>query len=189
MEEFESIKQEEPGVDTEIVEDATPIVVNNTHDMDKNDEMATAPINVNNLGGTQTTTTGPTTRSAVSNSIKQRRMLKELDTSYNKINDLRVTGDTSVSPMRMNTRSTSSTHFVVPYDPVAVYETSNEGGEKVEQHFHFCYNTAVQSDPGEPRSFKQAMASEEKEWWTKAIISEINNFLKRQAWKFVKKAM
>ena len=57
----------------------------------------------------------------------------------------------------------------------------------VVQFYHFCYNTAVQSDPGEPRSFKQAMQSKEWEWWKKAITSEINNFLKRNAWEFVKK--
>ena len=72
-------------------------------------------------------------------------------------------------------------------DPIAIAATTNEGGEMVEAHYHFCYNTAIQSDPGEARSYKQAMQSEEREWWSKAVIAEINNFLKRKAWKFVKK--
>ena len=31
------------------------------------------------------------------------------------------------------------------------------------------------------------MESKDKIWWEKAITSEINNFLKRKAWKFVKR--
>ena len=122
------------------------------------------------------------------------RMVKELDTSYNNINDLRVTGDTNVNQVRI-TRSQSSLNMVIPdiydviaEDGIAVYDSTNEGGETVQHNIHFCYNTSVQSDPGEPKSFKQAMQSTEKEWWTRAVKSEINNFLKRNAWKFLKRS-
>ena len=68
-------------------------------------------------------------------------------------------------------------HDIYADDAVAVYESKNDGGEVVQHDIHFCYNTAVQSDPGEPKSFKRAMETSEKEWWSKAIISEINNFV------------
>ena len=48
-------------------------------------------------------------------------------------------------------------------DGIAVYDSTNEGGETVQHSIHLCYNTSVQSDPGEPKSFKQAMQSMEKE--------------------------
>ena len=67
-----------------------------------------------------------------------------------------------------------------------MYETKNEGGETIVLHFHFCFNTEIQSEPGEPKTFLQAMQTNERSWWTKAIISEINNFLKLEAWKFLK---
>ena len=120
---------------------------------------------------------------------KPRRMLRELETSYNNLNDARVTGITTVQPIRI-TRSQATANVMVPTffdEPTAVLETEDEVGRLVEQHIHFCYNTAVQSDPGEPKTFRQAMESDEAKWWKLAVTSEINNFLKRDAWKFVKK--
>ena len=54
-----------------------------------------------------------TLKSAMKKSTRGKRMLNELATSYNDINDLRVTGDTNVNPVRI-TRSRASTHYVVP---------------------------------------------------------------------------
>ena len=46
---------------------------------------------------------------------------------------------------------------------------------------HAC----IQSDPGEPTSWKEALYGPERDWWLKSTISEFNNFLSRKAWKFV----
>jgi hypothetical protein len=47
------------------------------------------------------------------------------------------------------------------------------------------YNSTLNSDPGEPKSFKEALQGNEKEQWTQSIKNEINNFLKRNAWEKV----
>ena len=78
---------------------------------------------------------------------------------------------------------------VTEASPIAVVETINDGGVRVERHIHFCFATAIHSDPGEPKTFKEAMNSKERELWKHAVISEINNFLSRKAWKFVKRSL
>jgi hypothetical protein len=47
------------------------------------------------------------------------------------------------------------------------------------------YNTSLVSDPGEPKSYKQAMNGPEKEKWKESIKQEFDNFLSRNAWKKV----
>ena len=167
--------EENEGVDEKYnkVPEVTPIVVE-----DELDKTGVAENNNNNNQVNQYTQ-------------KARRMLKELETSYNDINDVRVTGDTAVNPVGIITRSRANRVQESNYtaiEPYAVYESTNEGGERVIQQFHFCFNTAIQSDPGEPKTFKQAMQSEDWEMWSKAIKAEINNFLSRDAWQFVKRA-
>ena len=46
---------------------------------------------------------------------------------------------------------------------------------------HAC----IQSDPGEPTRWREALEGPEREWRMRATTSEFNNFLKRGAWKFV----
>ena len=46
-------------------------------------------------------------------------------------------------------------------------------------------HTCIQSDPGEPTRWQDALNGPEREWWLKATIAEFNNFLIRGAWKFV----
>ena len=46
---------------------------------------------------------------------------------------------------------------------------------------HMC----IQSDPGEPTRWQDAFNGPEREWWLKSTIAEFNNFLGRNAWKFV----
>ena len=92
--------------------------------------------------------------SAMRKPTRGKRMLQELATSYSDINDLRVTGDTDVNSVTI-TRSKAPTHFVVPNENTLMnteYDSKNEGGDDIVQFYHFCYNTAVQSDPGEPKS-------------------------------------
>ena len=50
---------------------------------------------------------------------------------------------------------------------------------------NFLFHTCIQSDPGTPHDWKLALKGEHKEWWTKSICAEFNNFLTRTAWKFV----
>ena len=45
-----------------------------------------------------------------------------------------------------------------------------------------AYNTAVTSDEGDPRTFKEAMACKNAALWTLSAIAEVNNFLYCKAW-------
>ena len=49
------------------------------------------------------------------------------------------------------------------------------------------YHTCIQNDDGTPDTWKKALNGDHKEEWSKATISEFNNFLKRGAWKLVRK--
>ena len=102
---------------------------------------------------------------------KLSRMVSELQTSYNNINDLRVTVNTYVSKIKI-TRNSNSINMIVPTyvsadDAITVCESKNEGGEVELHDVHFCFNTSVQSYPGEPKSLKKEMKIPEEEWWAK----------------------
>lgn len=47
------------------------------------------------------------------------------------------------------------------------------------------HHTCIQNDDDTPTSWKIALNGDEKEFWSKATISEFNNFLRRGAWKLV----
>ncbi len=47
------------------------------------------------------------------------------------------------------------------------------------------FNTSLNSDPGEPKSMKEALSGPNSKEWEKSIRNEIENFLKRKAWKKV----
>ena len=50
---------------------------------------------------------------------------------------------------------------------------------------HFMFNTAVASDSGEPKTFKEVLELEdpvEKERWTKLVVNEARNFIQRNTW-------
>jgi hypothetical protein len=49
----------------------------------------------------------------------------------------------------------------------------------------FLMHTCIQSDPGEPKTWREALEGKEREWWLRATTLGFNNFLKRGAWKFV----
>ena len=49
----------------------------------------------------------------------------------------------------------------------------------------FLMHSCIQSDPGEPTSWKEALDGPEREWWIKSITAEFNNFISRGAWEFV----
>ena len=50
------------------------------------------------------------------------------------------------------------------------------------------YTMEIVSDENTPKTIKEALGSRDKEFWIKSAISEVNNFLKRESWKFVRKA-
>jgi len=39
------------------------------------------------------------------------------------------------------------------------------------------YNTSLNSDPGEPTTYQEALNGPERDWWTAASIAEVNNVL------------
>ena len=45
----------------------------------------------------------------------------------------------------------------------------------------FLFHTCIQSNPGEHKSWKEALNSPKREWWLKSITAEFNNFLSRGA--------
>jgi hypothetical protein len=47
---------------------------------------------------------------------------------------------------------------------------------------HPAIYSAITSDPGEPTTFEEAINGPEKEMWRKAIMNEIQNFMKRKVW-------
>jgi len=49
----------------------------------------------------------------------------------------------------------------------------------------FLFHTCIQSDPGTPATWRSAVESPEREFWTKSMTAEFNNFISRDAWKFV----
>ena len=52
---------------------------------------------------------------------------------------------------------------------------------------HKIYNTAVISDPGEPKDIWEAIKEEKKTLWIPSIKAEIMNFVKRKSWEYVSK--
>jgi hypothetical protein len=70
---------------------------------------------------------------------------------------------------------------------ILISEMIKETSEKVRLEEIHEINTAVISDPGEPKTMKEAMNGPEAEKWTQAVKNEINNFLSRGVWKRVRR--
>ena len=41
----------------------------------------------------------------------------------------------------------------------------------------YVMHACIQSDPGEPKTWKDSLSDEERKWWPKDIRDEFNNFL------------
>jgi hypothetical protein len=50
-------------------------------------------------------------------------------------------------------------------------------------------NLTISSDPGEPKTMKEALLGPERELWKEAIKKEIINFMSRGVWKPVSRKM
>ena len=74
------------------------------------------------------------------------------------------------------------------YNPTMerVSDDEDESGEQSGNvEVHYVFNAELASDPGEPKTFWEALESKDREKWIKAIQKEIENFLKRKVWKKV----
>ena len=85
---------------------------------------------------------------------------------------------TSPTPTRAGTRQQSSAARTLILDDDTIKDTNEEHQPSEEAH-----STSLASDPLEPKSYKQALLSNEKDEWTKAIKAEIENFYSRKVWK------
>ena len=81
--------------------------------------------------------------------------------------------------------------------PTSGRRSTNIGSENIQDdedenkpvEVRYIYSTTLASDPGEPRQYKNAMLSTEKDLWIKAIKEEIGNFYKRDVWKKVPRSV
>ena len=69
------------------------------------------------------------------------------------------------------------------YNPDANTMASEDKQEEEEEQVHFAFNVELASDPGEPKSYKEALVRPERKKWEEAIKNEIDNFLKCGVWK------
>lgn len=72
---------------------------------------------------------------------------------------------------------------------IAVLEEEKREDRTLINQALFIFNTSLNSDPGEPKTDKQALEGPESDWWFPACVAEINNFLDRGSWKFVKRSL
>ena len=68
----------------------------------------------------------------------------------------------------------------------AVVEDDRDGAAPTQVHFVFM--TEAMSDPGEPKTFKEAWNGPDKHKWRPSISSEISNFTERGSWVIVPRA-
>ena len=144
------------------------------YESDNSDE-ETKSSEISNQGGKEhadsdsTSKTMTTPKSKLEERIRKKqrmmRAMKKLGTSYNPDANKHID------------RLQEITHYV------------NLDGEsvKVVQETHFVHNTAVTSDPGEPKTINEALSEKNRHLWEPSAKAEIENFLKRQSWEFVDK--
>ena len=90
------------------------------------------------------------------------------------------------SPPAINTILTDDTLFSFASVGGMVHDTIDNFDDDedflVELHIYYAY---IQSDPGEPTRWKDALSGPEQDWWLKSTTAEFNNFLSRKAWAFI----
>ena len=64
-----------------------------------------------------------------------------------------------------------------------------DGMQMNEEQLMMIFTMELMSDPYTPKTIRQALSCEDREFWRKSAIAEVNNFLKRESWKFIKKAI
>ena len=93
--------------------------------------------------------------------LRVERELRRLDTSYN--------------PVQHHQTMSKAT----------LIEEDKPTGDEISKELHFVFNTALSSDPGEPKTYKAAMEGPESDQWKVSYAAEIMNFIKRGSWKKV----
>ena len=118
------------------------------------------------------------------------RALNKISTSQS----YKVTGNTMATPIFSSTSEDASIHHIFTDDMLLTY--SSLGGMSAGYNDNednimdlFLFHTYIQSDPGEPKSWKDAVHGLEREWWIKFMTAEFNNFLCRPAWEFVNRSI
>ena len=117
------------------------------------------------------------------------RALDKLSTSPS----YKVTGNTTATPIFSSSNDDASIHHIFTDDMFMTY--SSAGGMSYDSDNEddildmFLFHTCIQSDPGEPKSWKEALQGPEREWWIKSMTAEFNNFLSRGAWEFVDRSI
>ena len=81
----------------------------------------------------------------------------------------------SPTPTHAGTRQQSSAARTLILD-----DDTNENLEEHQSSSEEAHSTSLVSDPLKPKSYKQALLSNEKDEWTKAIEAEIENFYSRK---------
>jgi hypothetical protein len=64
-------------------------------------------------------------------------------------------------------------------------DAEEEAKDGEENDVQFVFSTSLSSDPGEPKTLKEALEGIDSKLWTASVSGEIMNFLKRDAWKKV----
>ena len=67
-------------------------------------------------------------------------------------------------------------------------ESQDEQGNTVITISHFVYNTALNSDPGDPKDWREAAYGRDGDKWIPSMIAEHRNFIKRKGWLKVLRA-
>ena len=140
----------------------------------------------------------PVQDSPIPSSVERYRKGRERTKVRNELRKLRTSYNPTVSPLPIKStghedvrESVRDGQYIVTgtVEPLKIDMTSvgTDGEEETANAvLEAAYNTAVTSDEGDPRTFKEAMASKNSVLWTLSAIAEVNNFLYRKAWTPVK---
>jgi hypothetical protein len=71
------------------------------------------------------------------------------------------------------------------YNPTMSAQGEINAIDVSEGYFHYVLNTELASDPGAPKTYKEALVGPDADKWKEAMKKEIENFIKRDAWKMV----
>ena len=141
---------------------------------------------VPNVAKRSTRSTGIKPMNADTNNPKVVRALRQLDTSP----QYKVTGNVTPTQIFENSDEDAVAINLVFTDDV-IFTYSSDGGimgdldDEDDLLDLYLMHTCIQSDPGEPTRWRDALEGDDREWWLQSTTSEFNNFLSRGAWKFV----
>jgi hypothetical protein len=68
------------------------------------------------------------------------------------------------------------------YNPTSIEIEDDDDDEEIVVAIQEVFNVQLASDPGEPKSYKEALVSPERAKWLIAVKGEIENFIRRKVW-------